>query len=250
MRKAAIRLKIMSETPFELVRIPTLKTAADFRQRLSSLGLRLPCEDKIETGPGSPLGRPVDSVTINGKKIGNRFAVQPMEGWDGTRTGGATADVFRRWTRFGESGAKLICGGEAMAVRADGRANPNQLIISRENKDDLAKLRHALLDSHREHHGNTDDLVIGFQLTHSGRFCRPNDKRLEPRAAFRHPLLDKKFQVTSDTQVFTTAAVKELIKDYVAAAQIAREAGADFVDIKHCHGYLLHEFLAAFTRAD
>jgi NADPH2 dehydrogenase len=24
--------------------------------------------------------------------------------------------------------------------------------------------------------------------------------------------------------------------------------GADFVDIKHCHGYLLHEFLSAFTR--
>ena len=56
----------------------------------------------------------------------------------------------------------------------------------------------------------TDDLVIGFQLTHSGRFCRPNDKRMEPRAAFRHPLLDKKFQVTSDAQVFTAAEVKSL----------------------------------------
>ena len=26
------------------------------------------------------------------------------------------------------------------------------------------------------------------------------------------------------------------------------DVGADFVDIKHCHGYLLHEFLGAFTR--
>jgi 2,4-dienoyl-CoA reductase-like NADH-dependent reductase (Old Yellow Enzyme family) len=240
----------MSESPIELVRIPTLKTAGDFRRRLSALGLELPCDDIIETGPGSPLGRPMDTVTINGKRIGNRFAVQPMEGWDATRTGGATDEVIRRWTRFGQSGAKLICGGEAMAVRAEGRANPNQLIICRENQGDLARLRQTLVDAHRERHGATDDLVIGFQLTHSGRFCRPNDNRPEPRAAFRHPVLDKKFQVTSDAQVFTAAGVKELIKDYVAAAQIAWEAGADFVDIKHCHGYLLHEFLAAFTRGD
>ena len=102
--------------------------------------------------------------------------------------------------------------------------------------------------AHRQHHGTTEDLVIGFQLTHSGRFCRPQDTRLEPRVAFRHPVLDRKFKVTSDAQVFTDAEMEELIGDYVAAARMAREAGADFVDIKHCHGYLLHEFLGAFTR--
>ncbi|HZM04434.1 MAG TPA: hypothetical protein VFC44_15635 [Candidatus Saccharimonadales bacterium] len=233
-----------------IVRLASLKSAENFRARLAALGLALPCDDAIATGTNSPLGRPIETVTINGKKIGNRFAVHPMEGWDGTRTGGATPEVFRRWTRFGESGAKLIWGGEAMAVRAEGRANPNQLIICEENKGDLIRLREALLAAHREHHGTTGDLVVGFQLTHSGRYCRPNDKRLESRAAFRHPILDKKFQVTSDAQVFTAAEVKQLVKDYVAAAQIASDAGADFVDLKHCHGYLLHEFLAAFTRAD
>jgi len=54
----------------------------------------------------------MDGVTINGKKIGNRFAIQPMEGWDGTATGGITDEVLRRWQRFGESGAKLIFGGK------------------------------------------------------------------------------------------------------------------------------------------
>ena len=57
------------------------------------------------------------------------------------RTGGLTEEVLRRWARFGQSGAKLICGGEAMAVRQDGRANPNQLIIQEQNKADLARLR-------------------------------------------------------------------------------------------------------------
>jgi 2,4-dienoyl-CoA reductase-like NADH-dependent reductase (Old Yellow Enzyme family) len=72
---------------------------------------------------------------------------------------------------------------------------------------------------------------------------------MEPRVAFRHPILDRKFNVTSDSQVWTDAEIEELIQCYMRAARIAREAGADFVDIKHCHGYLLHEFLGAHTRA-
>src|SRR5437667_7190629 len=235
--------------PLKLVRVPSLKTVAEFRSHVASLGLDLPCEDQIVTGSGSPLAEPVDGITINGKTVGNRWAIQPMEGWDGTTSGGATEEVRRRWQRFGESGAKLIYGGEAMAVRPDGRANPNQLVIVEENKRDLAELRELLVRTHKERYGNTDDLVIGFQLTHSGRFCKPNDKfRLEPRVAYRHPILDKKFNVTSDAQVFTDAEIEQLIECYIAAAQIASDVGADFVDIKHCHGYLLHEFLSAHTR--
>jgi len=66
--------------------------------------------------------------------------------------------------------------------------------------------------------------------------------------AYRHPILDRKFNVTSDSQVFTDGEIEELIGCYVRAARFAREAGADFVDLKHCHGYLLHEFLGAHTR--
>jgi 2,4-dienoyl-CoA reductase-like NADH-dependent reductase (Old Yellow Enzyme family) len=172
-----------------------------------------------------------------------------MEGWDGTTSGGITDEVVRRWQRFGESGAKLIYGGEAMAVRADGRANPNQLIINSENKTALARLRETLVSAHQQRYGSADDLVIGFQLTHSGRFCKPNDKfRMEPRVAYRHPILDKKFKVTSEDQVWTDDELEQLIQNYIQAAKVACDAGADFVDIKHCHGYLLHEFLGAFTR--
>jgi 2,4-dienoyl-CoA reductase-like NADH-dependent reductase (Old Yellow Enzyme family) len=235
--------------PIKLVRIPTLKTATDFRNHAASLGIDLPCEETIAAGATSPLAQPIDGVTINGKRIANRYAIQPMEGWDGTTSGGATEEVRRRWQRFGESGAKLIYGGEAMAVRPDGRANPNQLIICKENKKDLAELRDILLRAHQERFGSTNDLVIGFQLTHSGRFCKPTDKfRMEPRVAFRHPILDRKFNVASDAQVFSDAEIEQLIECYVAAAKIAWEVGVDFVDVKHCHGYLLHEFLGAHIR--
>jgi NADPH2 dehydrogenase len=235
--------------PFKLTRIPTLKTVAEFRQHCESLGISIPCDDEILLNERSPLSKPIDGPMINGKRIGNRFAIQPMEGWDGTTTGGITDEMLRRWTRFGESGAKVIYGGEAMAVRPDGRANPNQLIINDANKDGIAKLRQALLDAHQKHYGNIDDLIIGFQLTHSGRFCRPNDKkRLEPRIAYRHPILDRKFGITDDSAILSDGDVEELIAAYVKAAGISAELGADFVDIKHCHGYLLHEFLGAHTR--
>jgi 2,4-dienoyl-CoA reductase-like NADH-dependent reductase (Old Yellow Enzyme family) len=229
-----------------ITRIPGLRTVQAFRDYVGKLGLDLQIEDSIVQGSASPLTK---SRMWNNRVIGNSWCVQPMEGWDGTTTGGVTEPMFRRWRNFGASGAKLIWGGEAMAVRPEGRANPNQLIIDEANKKGLAQLRETLLAAHQEGFGRTDDLVIGFQLTHSGRFCRPIDKkRMEPRVAYRHPILDKKFGVTSDAQVFTDDEVKRLIEDYAKAAKIAADVGADFVDVKHCHGYLLHEFLSAHTR--
>lgn len=235
--------------PTPLKRIASLKNVADFRAHLTTLGLALPCDDDILTGSASPLAQPITVASINGKTISNRICVHPMEGWDGTTDGHPTENTFRRWQRFGESGAKLIFGGEAMAIRPDGRANPNQLMINESTKGDLAALRETLVTAHKDRFGNTDDLVIGFQLTHSGRFCKPNEKtRWESRVAYRHPILDRKFNVTSDAAVLTDGEVDRLIEFYVQAAKVARDAGADFVDIKHCHGYLLHEFLSAFTR--
>ena len=60
-----------------------------------------------------------------------------MEGWDGTTDGRPTELVYRRWKNFGLSGAKLIWGGEAAAVRPDGRANPNQLMILDQTMHDM-----------------------------------------------------------------------------------------------------------------
>jgi NADPH2 dehydrogenase len=240
----------MNKTPHApLVRIPSLKTVADFRRHVASLDLDLPCDDEILRAPDSPLAQPLPGVVINGKTLQNRFAVQPMEGWDGLVEDKLSPEVIRRWRRFGESGAKLIFGGEAMAVRPEARANPRQLLIDATHEGHLTRLRQELCEAHRGLYGTAEDLIIGFQLTHSGRFSRPIDSaRPEPRVAYRHPLLDRRFQVTSDRQVLSDGEVAGIVVDYVKAARIAWNAGADFVDIKHCHGYLLHEFLGAFTR--
>jgi NADPH2 dehydrogenase len=239
---------LMSEL-ISFIKIASLKSPNAFRDYLRDLALEIPCAPGLVQGRGSPLAQPIGMVRINGKIIGNRYAVHPMEGWDGTPSGGITDDVCRRWKRFGETGAKLICGGEAMAVCPAGRANPNQLIINGANQKDLVALRTLLLKAHWDQFGAGEEPVIGFQLAHSGRFCRPVARdRPQPRVAYRHPLLDAAFGVYNDSQVLTDNEVEQLVEQFIAAARIAWEAGADFVDIKHCHGYLLHEFLSAFSR--
>ena len=108
-------------------RIASLKTADGFANYVETVGVNLQFDRELQHGPDSPLGRPYQ---LDGFKIGNRFCILPMEGWDGTEDGKPSELTVRRWKNFGESGAKLIWGGEAVAVRHDGRANPNQLMSS------------------------------------------------------------------------------------------------------------------------
>ncbi len=227
-------------------RISSLKKVEDFRRHSAALGFDLPCDEQILSAPDSPLAQP---CRLGNWHCGNRFAIQPMEGWDGTEDGLPTDRVRRRWQNFGRSGAKLIWGGEAFAVCPQGRANPNQLMLREESRAGVAELRALLLAAHREYYGSTDDLVLGLQLTHSGRFCRPFTKeRMEPVILYRHPILDRKFGLGPDYPLMGDDCIEKLIELYINAAAIAHEEGYQFVDLKHCHGYLGHEFLSAHTR--
>jgi NADPH2 dehydrogenase len=217
-----------------------------FRDYLKTLGLDMPCDDIVGSGAGSPLGAP---LAFEGLTISNRIGVQPMEGWDCETDGRPSEHAMRRWQRFGQSGAKLIWGGEACAVRPDGRANPRQLTMAEHTQAGIAKLREALVKAHIEATGSDKGLVVGLQLTHSGRFCKPNDNtKFESVIAYNHPLLDRKFGYPAGTPPISDDDIKRLIDDYIVAAKRAQECGFDFVDVKACHGYLGHEFLSAHTR--
>jgi NADPH2 dehydrogenase len=227
-------------------KIAALKTAEMFRAHLDGLNIQMPFEEVVEPAPTSPLAQPIQA---GGLRIGNRLCVLPMEGWDGTPEGLPSERTFRRWQRFGLSGAKLIWGGEAAAVRHDGRANPNQLVINRAGLSEIVRLRQALLESHTAACGSTEGLVTGLQLTHSGRYSRPNPHAAEPMLGYDHPLLNARMGLPIPSgKVFSDDALDELVEDYIRAAGEAQEAGFDFVDVKLCHGYLGHELLSAVDR--
>lgn len=236
-------------------RIGAYKSIDQLRERLAELGLNLPCDDGVQSAAeGSPLAQP---LMIGDFRVGNRWCVHPMEGWDGTADGQPSEHTLRRWRHFGESGCKLIWGGEAFAVQQDGRANPNQLYYDSMRRDECIASLRWLLGVLREAHvarfgsGSLDDLLVGLQLTHSGRYSRPNRKdRAEPRIAYHHPILDRRVGIDPrvDDAVWTDADLLLLIDRYVEVAGAASQAGFQFVDVKACHGYLLHEMLSAHAR--
>jgi len=123
--------------------------------------------------------------------------------------------------------------GEAVAIDRDARANTRQLLIAEHT---LASLE-QLVALARKEHGPASDFLVGIQLTHSGRWSYPT-----PVVMFHDPAL------RSNGRIITDDELDRLQDQYVHAARRARDIGADFVDIKQCHRYLLSEMLAAKTR--
>jgi len=140
--------------------INRFRNVSEFKARLQRLEIELPLDERIlSAAEGSPLARPLE---VFGKTAGNRWCIHPMEGWDGTAEGKPTAHTRHRWCGFGRSGAKLIYGCEAVAVRHDGRANPRQLLLRPEHAGDFAELLESLRNTHIRCFGDDRDLLVGL----------------------------------------------------------------------------------------
>jgi len=217
-------------------------TLAELESESRRLGLDLRFSDDL-----SPLLHP---VVIGKFRAGNSLCIQPMEGCDGTLDGRPDELTFRRNDRFGGGGAKLIWG-EATAVTEDGRATPRQLHLNEKTAPDFKRMLEICRRAHRQAFGSDDDLVVGLQLTHSGRYGYRR-----PLIAFHDPILDPRTladrasgkMIDPSYPLLDDDYLKRLPDHFVAAAKLAFQIGFQFVDIKQCHRYLLSELLAAKTR--
>lgn len=217
------------------------KTANEIVAEAVRLGDELRLSEQIDV-LFSPVG-------IGSRRCGNRLAIQPMEGCDGTPDGKPDELTFRRYVRFGAGGAKLIWG-EATAISDEGRANPRQLWLYPGSESAIGEMLAVCRSAHREACGDDADLLLGLQLTHSGRYSyrRPllatHDPLLDPRIADRASgrSSDATFPLLSDDDL------QRIEDQYVAAAHLASNIGVDFIDLKQCHRYLLSELLAAKNR--
>jgi NADPH2 dehydrogenase len=217
------------------------KSADDLQAEAARLGQPLElCEDL------SPLFQPVN---VGPRTVGNRLCVQPMEGCDGTLDGAPDELTYRRYERFGSGGAKLLWG-EATAIADNARMNTRQLWLHDGTASAIEKMLADCRQAHRDACSTDSDLLLGLQLTHSGRYsCRG------PRLATRCPLLDPLTKnsktgqpIGADYPILTDGELAQIADQYLAAAKLAAKIGCDFVDIKQCHRYLLSELLGAKNR--
>jgi 2,4-dienoyl-CoA reductase-like NADH-dependent reductase (Old Yellow Enzyme family) len=210
----------------------------ELRAKIERLGLAIPFSNDI-----SVLLEP---VTVAGRRLGNRMAVLPMEGADADAAGAPSGWTSRRYERYAAGGSGIIWF-EATAVRRDGRSNPRQLMLTDETEDAFKKLAAGTRDAAALAFGPDHQPLLVLQLTHSGRFAKPDGKP-EPLIVHRSPFLDPLHGLPADYPLLTDEALAEIQDDFVNAADLAASAGFDGVDIKACHGYLISELLASFTR--
>ncbi len=202
------------------------------------LGLRLSISKDL-----SVLSRP---VPIGDMAAPNALAVHPMEGCDGDALGRPGPLTVRRYERFAAGGAGLVWV-EAMAVVPEGRANPCQLWIHEASQAAFAHLVQRIRQVARERYGPGFRPLLVAQLTHSGRYSRP-EREARPLIAQHHPDWDRAMGLPADHPVVTDAYLDALPEAFATAAALAFDAGFDAVDLKICHGYLLAELLGCRTR--
>lgn len=214
------------------------KNPGELKGAIDALGLSIPLEEDT-----SFLSRPLE---VAGRVIPNSMAVHPMEGADGTLDGAPDVLTFRRYKRFAAGGAGLLWL-EACAVVPEGRANPRQLMLTKHNRDEYARLLDASHKAAAESMGPDHRPFTVLQLTNSGRYSRPVDSP-RPIIAFHDPILDRDKGLPDDYPLISDDELERLEDAYVDSAKLAFELGFDAVDIKACHRYLTNELLAAHTR--
>jgi len=216
----------------------SFRSERELRDKIAQLGLDLPWADDI--------GVLAEPASFGRFELPNRLAVQPMEGCDARADGAPSELTLRRYRRWGAGGAGLIWF-EACAIVAEARANPRQLWLHDGSAGAFERMVAQTRAAAAEGWGGRPVLVL--QLTHSGRYSRPVNKP-QPIIAQHNELLDPCLGLGPDYPLIRDEELDELQERYVAAARLAAQVGFDAVDIKSCHGYLINELLASFTRRD
>lgn len=159
-------------------------------------------------------------IKIGNRVAQNRFFIQAMECNSEDATGNPSERTIDRYCNLAKGEAGLI-SLEAITVTRESRARDNQLTIMPQNEKPLTSFVEKV------HTANPKSLII-FQLTHSGEISNPEfSKRVTP-----NPLPGY------GGVLLTEHDVDKIMDDFVTAAKIAYNAGADGIDMKLSHGYL------------
>ena len=206
----------------------------EFGAQLARAGYEIPLSEDL-----SPLAMP---FKVNGRRIENSMAVQPLEGLDGCENGAPSELTLARYEKLAAQGAGILWV-EATAVCREGRDSVRQLWLHQESLPGFRTLVQTI-DSAAAKAGHKPPYKI-IQLTHSGRCSVDKEGQPAPAAAFANPYLDP---VMGTPQIVSDDYLDQLQGQVCETAALAAQAGFDAVELKLCHRYLFEELLCAYTR--
>jgi 2,4-dienoyl-CoA reductase (NADPH2) len=220
----------------------TYHKLTDLEKKIVELGLDIPIYPRVEILQ--------QRVKVCNSFVPNRLAIQPMEGFDASLDGSPEELTYRRYKRYAKGGAGLIWF-EATAINRYCRSNSHQLVLSEENFKSFEKLisfTRNICNKSLKKLGFTNKCILILQLNHSGRYSVQNGKKF-PLRAYHNAKLDKAKNLTKRNGiVISDEDLKKLEDVWVQKAILAKEVGFDGVDIKSCHGYLIHELFSSRLR--
>jgi 2,4-dienoyl-CoA reductase-like NADH-dependent reductase (Old Yellow Enzyme family) len=172
---------------------------------------------------------------INGMELSNRFVRSAT--WEGmaTEDGAVTPKLIETMIKLAKGGIGLIITSHAY-ILPEGQAGPWQLgVYKDELVDGLKEMTKAVHDCNGK---------IVMQIAHSGHFA--------PKALIgRAPLVVSNFEGLSKSprEEMSSQYIQALPNAFGDAAERAKAAGFDGVEIHSAHGYLLSQFLSpAFNK--
>lgn len=207
----------------------------DFKEQNNKLIKQLPLSEDIAILS--------EAVAIGSKTVPNRLACQAMEGCDGNADGTPAELTYRRYKRLAEGGSGIIWF-EATACREDGRANPRQLRITKDNLDSFKRIVNNIREDSMKANGYAPLIVM--QATHSGRYSKPEGVPA-PLIAYNNPIFEGDKPIDK-SRILSDDELDRIGEALIESAKLAEEAGFDGVDIKCCHRYINSELLSAFER--
>ncbi|MFZ5830578.1 MAG: 2,4-dienoyl-CoA reductase [Planctomycetota bacterium] len=171
----------------------------------------------------------LESVKIGARTAPNRIAINAMECCDADTEGNPTAATYRRYERVfnGQAGVVVV---EALSVIDESRGRLHQLTALPQNRPALARF----VSEMKAIGGKS---IMLWQLTHSGELSHPEfSKRVcvKPLPGYEGELL-------------TEEQVDYILDQFVLAAKLAHDCGADGVDFKLCHGYFCSQLLRPYN---
>jgi 2,4-dienoyl-CoA reductase-like NADH-dependent reductase (Old Yellow Enzyme family) len=181
------------------------------------------------------MSKVFETGEINGMKLSNRFVRSATWEAMAADNGACTPQLIELLTALAEGGVGLIISSHAY-VSPEGQAGPGQLGVYR---DELLPGLETMTKAVHEKGGK-----IVMQLAHAGYFAFAKLTGQTPMAPSNVEGFAK-----GPRREMTLDDIQGVVKAFAAAAQRARRAGFDGVQIHSAHGYLLSQFLSpAFNR--